>query len=155
MNGCRPCFSFPICSMDSCGRGCRANGDARSRKKSAKRSSRKRLKDRTISLLSSRAAKTARDLTKTGRSHKHPNLLPRTEREVALRNQRAASCECEVPLRLRRIGMTRSLRGLIQFRQNLRIAHVGPFADQFERFHFFARLGELANRIGQFVFAAR
>src|SRR3979411_326498 len=118
-----------------------ARDRGRNRRGTAGRASRASALRSTTTFLSSRAAKTARELTRTGRSHQDPNLLPRTDREVAQRNQRAASCECEVPLRLRRNGMTRFSSGAIQFRQSLRIAHVGPFTDQFERFHFFARLG--------------
>src|SRR4029077_7017003 len=53
----------------------------------------------------------------------------------------------------------RRSRLLIQARENLRIAHIGPFTGQFERFNYPSRsvlagLGEFANRVGQFVFAA-
>ena len=44
---------------------------------------------------------------------------------------------------------------LIQSREDFGIAQIGPFARQLERLHFFAGLREIANRVGQFVFAAR
>ena len=43
---------------------------------------------------------------------------------------------------------------LIQLRENFRVANICPFARELERFHFFTGLSEVADRIGQFVFAA-
>src|SRR5574338_1138195 len=42
----------------------------------------------------------------------------------------------------------------VQSRQCFRVAHIGPFTTQFNRFHFFTRLSEFADRVCQFVFAA-
>src|SRR6266700_7413030 len=44
---------------------------------------------------------------------------------------------------------------LIQLREGFGIAHIGPFTAQLECFYFFSRLRECANRVGQFVLAAR
>ena len=42
----------------------------------------------------------------------------------------------------------RALSALIQLRENFRVANIGPFAGELERFHFFTGLSEVANRIG-------
>lgn len=41
---------------------------------------------------------------------------------------------------------------LIQSREDFRIAHIGPFAGELDRFHFFSGKCEIANCVGQFVF---
>ena len=43
----------------------------------------------------------------------------------------------------------------VELGENFRIADVGPIAGNFERLNFFARQGEIANGVGQLVFAAR
>ena len=43
----------------------------------------------------------------------------------------------------------------IQLGEDFRISHVRPSAFELERLHFFSRLSETANGIGQFVFASR